>query len=838
MASSTRSRPPSGNKPGESTNPLIRASRPRRKETGVGHTLSIAFLGLALASTFAVSVVLVAVFGFTIVRELSDYLTRDLPPVDQVFSKGSFQTALIYDRKGRLLYELFDPQGGRRTIVPLKDIPPALIDATLSTEDANFYTNPGVDPIAIVRAIGQDVLHQRTESGASTITQQLVRNVLMTPEERQSQSIGRKVEEAILAVRVSERYSKDEILQRYLNEIPYGNLAYGVEAAAQTYFDKPVRQLTLPEAALIAGLPQAPSLYDPYHNPDAAKARQKEVLQLMVKHGYITQAQADAAAAEPLQFHQQAQQFEAPHFVLYVRSLLEQRFSQDQLYQGGLRIYTSLDLDLQHQAEQIAQSQLATLKQYNANNAGLVAIDPRTGEILAMLGSVDFNDDSIQGQINMATTERQPGSTLKPFNYLYAFDHHLASPATILDDSPVQYPMGPGQPPYQPHDADFQFRGPVTIRRALANSLNVPAVEMLSKIGVGALISTLHAFGITSIQQPPEYYGLSLTLGGGPVKLLDLAFAYAGLANGGVQIGEPVENPTPGQSALEPVAILKVTDANGKVLENYQPTDGSRLVSSQAAWLITDILADDAARAETFGPHSYLEIDRPAAVKTGTTEQFQDSWTIGYTPQLVVGVWVGNASDKPMDNVFGARGAGAIWHAFITTALKGQPALPFTRPPGLVQATVDAQTGLKPVTGRPTITDWFIDGTLPQDSAPLPTPTAAPATATPLPTPRPTARPTTAPPPTATPVPTAIPTPNNPNVVVVPSFVGMPLAQAQQLINQSGLQTTYVNYQTANDVPDRSYFLSVPAGDVLSQLPQPGTSVPRGTKVYLAVRKQ
>jgi len=816
------------------SNPLIRGSRPRRREDSFLNSVAVGFLGFMLVTTFVVSAVLLAVFGFGVASEMYSYATRDLPPVDEVFSKSVFQSTMIYDRKGRLLYEMFDPQGGRRTLVTLQDIPQSLTDATVSTEDGSFYTNPGVDPVAIVRASFEDAVHRQVVSGASTITQQLVRNVLMTPAERQSQSLSRKIEEAILAFRVSQSYSKDEILQRYLNEIWYGNLAYGVEAASETYFNKPVQQLSLAESALIAGLPQGPSLYDPYQHPKAAKARQLVVLQLMVKHGYITQAQADIAAAEPLHYHAAPTVFEAPHFVMYVRSLLEDRYTRQQLYEGGLRVYTSLDLDEQHQAETIVANRLATIKADNANNAAVVVLDPKTGEILAMVGSANFDDDAIQGQINMALTARQPGSTLKPFNYLYAFEHRLATPTTILMDSPVKYSMGAGLPPYEPHDADLQFRGPVTVRRALANSLNVPAVEMLNLEGIPELLQTLHLFGITTLLQPPGYYGLSLTLGSGPVRLLDLTFAYATLANGGVQVGEPVTNPQPGQSALEPVAILKVTDAKGKVLYNYHPPTGIRQASPQATWLITDILADDAARAETFGAHSYLELDRPAAVKTGTTEQFQDSWTMGYTPQLVVGVWVGNANDQPMKNVFGARGAGLIWHEFMETALKGQPVLQFNRPSGLVRASVDAETGLRPVPGRPSITDWFIAGTLPTESAPVPTPTPLP------PTPVPTATPI---PPTSTPVrvperATPISAPSNPNVVVVPNLVGMSEVDAQRVINQSGLATSYANYQTANDVPDRSFFLSVPSGAVLSQLPQAGTQVPRGTTVYIAVRKQ
>lgn len=821
------------------SHPLRRAARRQPRPSGKQSWVVVIALGIALTTTFLVSALLVALFGFGLTGDLYGYLTRDLPSADEVFSKSVFQSALIYDRKGRLLYEMFDPNGGRRTLVHLKDIPPALIDATLSTEDDSFYTNQGVDPVGIARAVFQNLTHQG-ESGASTITMQLVRNVLMTPEERQARSWNRKIAEAVLSIRVTQRYSKDEILERYLNEIFYGNLAYGVEAAAETYFNKPVRQLTLAEAAMLAGIPQGPALYDPYQHPDAAKARQREVLNLMVRHEYITQDQADAASAEPLKFNQAPRELQAPHYVMYIRSQLEEKFSRKQIYESGLRVYTSLDLDLQLSAETIAKDQLKNLKQYDATNAALVAIEPKTGEVLALLGSVDFWDDAIQGQINMALTDRQPGSTLKPFTYLYAFEHKLAAPASILHDTPVEYPMGAGKPPYRPQNADLKFRGPVTVRCALANSLNVPAIEMLNKIGIGALLSTVHEYGVTSLDQSPAYYGLALTLGGGPVKLLDLTYAYAGLANGGVQIGESVRDPRPGQRHFAPVTILKVTDAAGKAVYEYKPSPGVQLMSPQANWLITDILADDAARAETFGEHSYLELSRPAAVKTGTTEEFQDSWTIGYTPQLVVGVWVGNTNDRPMKNVFGARGAGHIWHDFMETALKGKPVLEFKRPSGLVRAVVDAQTGLKPVKGRSTVTDWFMEGTLPSESAPLPTSTPAPPTPTPVP---PTVTPTPPPAPTPTPSPPPgqvppVKVPSDPNLALVPNLVGLSEADAQRVINESGLMTSYVNYQTINDVPDRTFFQKIQPGHVLSQLPQPGTTVPRGTRVFIAVRKE
>lgn len=675
------------------------------------------------------AVVLTLLVTVAAVASVYSYLTRDLPPADQVLTTGMFQTAMIYDRRGRLLYEMVDPNGGRRSVVPLSDIPPDLIAATVMTEDANFYSNPGIDPLSILRALVQDVRYHHIMSGASTITQQLVRNVVMTPRERESQTIQRKIGEAILAYRLTGQYSKNEILQRYLNEIYYGNLAYGVEAASETYFDKPVQQLDLAQAALIAGLPQAPAFYDPYQHPDAAKQRQREVLDLMVKHGAITREQADLAVDEPLVYHRLPTDIQAPHFATYVRELIQARYDRDQIFQGGLHVYTSLDLDLQHQVEAIVKQRMPALASNDATNAAVVVIDPRTGEILALVGSADFWNDAIQGQVDMATAERPPASTIKPFTYLLAFDRHLAMPATVLQDSPVQYPMGAGQPPYQPRDADGAFRGPVTARRALANSLNVPVVELLDKVGADTLLTALHRFGITSLPRSAGYYGLSLTLGAEPVQLLDLTYAYATIANGGVQVGDPVTDAPPDQRQLAPVAVLKVTDAKGNVLDAYAPPSGARLASPEAAWLVSDVLSDDAARAETLGSHSSLQLpDRPAAVKTGTSENLRDAWAIGYTPGIVVGVWVGNTDNRPMKATFGAGGPALIWHDVMEAALKEQPAEPFARPSDLIQATVDSTTGLLPVPGRPTVTDWFVPGTVPTAYAPTPMPPPSPTT--------------------------------------------------------------------------------------------------------------
>ncbi|MFN8635692.1 MAG: transglycosylase domain-containing protein, partial [Chloroflexota bacterium] len=394
---------------------------------------------------------------------------RDLPDYTQLDRRRVFQTARILDRNGELLGEFNDPQGGRRTVVGIDKIPVELRNATIAAEDANFYQHPGFDVVAILRALYLNVRGREIVSGASTITQQLVKNTLLTPE----QTPDRKIKEAILAWEVSRRYSKDRILELYLNEVYYGNLAYGVEAAAQTYFGKSVDQLELSELTFIAGLPQAPSAYDPYVNPQAARARQDYVLEQMVRHGMVTAQQADAARARPIALRprQESGTVQAPHFVNFVRQLLERSYSSDTLFREGLQIRTTLDLGLQRQAEQAARDQIAELKQRNANNAAVVAIQPTTGEILAMVGSVDYNDASIAGQVNVALADRQPGSTLKPFTYLTAFEKGWA-PSTMIMDVPTTFGGT-----YTPLNFDQKFRGPVSVRRALAGSLNVPAVK-------------------------------------------------------------------------------------------------------------------------------------------------------------------------------------------------------------------------------------------------------------------------------------------------------------------------------------------------------------------------
>ncbi|TAK22047.1 MAG: PBP1A family penicillin-binding protein [Chloroflexota bacterium] len=805
------------------------------------------------AVTFVVGLFLLAVFGVTLailgarsldgVGGIIDALSRDLPAPEAAVERDVFKSTFIYDRNGEPLYEIFDPNGGRRVIIPISDMPQHLVAATLATEDANFYENPGFDLRAIARALWQNFRGQGY-SGASTITQQLVRNALFDPEQRTERSLDRKMKEAILAYKLSQKYSKDEILERYLNEISYGNLAYGIESAARTYFDKSARDLNLAEATLLAGLPQSPSAYNPFINFRGAKERQAEVLGLMVRQGYITEAGAEAALKQELRFAALRSDIKAPHFVMYVRDMLEQRFGKARLYQAGFRVYTTLDLSVQRAAEEAARDHIARIRDHDARNAAVMAINPNSGEIIAMVGSVDFFDQSIAGQVNMTTALRQPGSTVKPFTYAAAFARGTMSPGTIIRDEPTQF-RGAGGEPYVPRNPDGRFRGPVTVRYALANSLNIPALKVVSDIGTQTMIDLARRMGITTLGDA-QRYGLTVTLGSGEVRLIDLVYAYTPFANGGLQIGQPVTNPRPGNREFEPAAILKIVDADGRVLEEYSPRPGKRVITPQVAWLISDILSDDDARTDTYGRNSPLSIGRPAAVKTGTTDRSQDSWTVGFTPDLVVGVWVGNADNTPMRQVLGVSGAGAIWNMTMTRALKNNAPRTFARPPGLVQVAIDPRTGLRPAANGPVKLEWFLEGNVPtqwtQTERTSPTresdreiakePTSTPTVAsTPAVAPTPFARPAT-----PMPKPTAAPT-EIAGIVTVPNVVSVAEAQARQAVEAAGLRNTYTNYQGAADVADRAFFGRTATGHVLSQTPAPGARVQRGTVIYLAVKR-
>ncbi|MER3397484.1 MAG: penicillin-binding protein [Chloroflexota bacterium] len=747
----------------------------------------------------------------------------ELPAPERLIERPLFQSTRIYDRNGNLMAEFFDPRAGHRIWVSLKDVSPAVIQATLATEDPNFYNNPGVDWRAFIRAAIQNITGGRIESGASTITMQLVRNALFDPEERLAPSINRKIKELLLAYEISQQYPKDQILEMYLNEVYYGNLAYGIESAAQTYFGKPARELNLAEAALLAGIPQAPADYNPFTNFDLTKRRQEMVLDLMVKHGFITPNQAKEAKAAPLQFAEPKQEVKAPHFVNYVRDLLIQKYGEQAVFNLGLQVITSLDLDLQQAAEQIIREHMPKIRPYRATNAALVAINPNTGEILTMVGSADFYDQSIDGQVNVALSFRQPGSAIKPITYAAAFERGW-TPATIVDDSPLEIRIG--NRIYRPNNHDFKFRGPIPIRKALAGSLNIPAIRTIQFVGVENMIELAKDMGVVFLREDPVQCGVSITLGGCEVRLLDLTSAF------GVFAAQGVRHP--------PVAILKITDYRGRVLEEFKPGPGKRVLRPEVAFLVTDILADNDARSFVWGPNSLLKLaSRPAAAKTGTTEYNQDGWQLGYTPDLVVGVWVGNSDGSPMGSIYGIQASGPIWNRFMEYAHREKPVKQFPVPPGVVRMTVCAETGLPinptatPTAGRPQndeprrdqpgsdesqgrlgctpVTDWFIKG-----QKPVPGPTISSQT------PTPTATPGATPAPAGTPSPTPA---RSGGPLVMPSVVGRPIQDALASLESLGLE---VHQQTR---PSNQ----APPGQVISQSPAPGTQLIPGTAVTLVV---
>ncbi len=628
------------------------------------------------------------------------YIAFSLPSPDQLQDRAaSFVSSKIYDRNGELLYVINDPAGGRRTLVSLDEIPMSLRNATIATEDPTFYSNPGFNPLAIARAFYHNIREGEIVSGASTITQQLVKALFVG----RDVTFERKVKEAVLAAEITRTYDKDKILEIYLNEIYYGNMAYGVAAAAETYFDKPVRELSLAESALLVGIVPSPGAHDPYQNPEAAIEARKIVLDLMVKHGYITTEEAAAAHAEPLNLAPLQIEINAPHFVFYVRQLLEQQYGTDMLYRSGLQVETTLDLRMQTIAEQVAREHVATLAAQNATNASLVAIDPQTGEIRAMLGSADFRDESIDGQVNVALRPRQPGSSIKPFTYLAAFERGW-SPATMIMDVNTQFPDG-ANPPYEPSNYDLKEHGPVSVRRALACSYNIPAVKALQYVGLPSLLEMANRLGVASLNRSD--YGLSLTLGGGDVTLLEMTGAYSAFAAGGM--------------LHEPVAILRIKDSAGNTIYQYNPGEGRPVMDPRQAYLITDILSDNDARTPAFGPNSALNLSWPAAGKTGTTNDYRDAWTIGYTTSLVTGVWVGNSDNTEMAGVAGSRGAGPIWHNFMEAVLpileaEGKPAEAFPRPAGIVDVEVCAVSGQRPTDDCPERrTELFIAGNEPQE---------------------------------------------------------------------------------------------------------------------------
>lgn len=655
------------------------------------------FLRLALAGFVGlVFLTIITVVVFALVA-------ANLPRPDKIVRHEGFATK-IYDRKGELLYDVFANE--RRTPVEFKEIPLILQQATIAIEDKNFYQHKGFDLTGMARALYKIIIKHRLQGG-STLTQQLVKNVLLTSD----RSIKRKIKEFVLTIQIESRYSKDEILQMYLNEAPYGGTAWGVESASESYFGKKVSELNLVEAVILAGIPQRPSYYSPFGDtPKAYVARAKDVLRRMREDGYLSVEEEKTAGDQlaEVEFKSGGGNFKAPHFVMYVKKLLEERYGQDVVEQGGLRVYTTLDYALQEKVQNIVAEEVKKAENLHLTNGAVVIIDPNSGEILTMVGSRDYADPEYDGQVNVALRPRQPGSAIKPVTYLTALQKGYTA-ATLLMDTETVFPVT-GQPDYKPVNYDGKFHGPMQMRYALANSLNLPAVKMLAKIGVPEMLTTAFRLGLSTLEPTPDLLkrvGLSVTLGGGEVKLLDLVSAYAAFANGGIR--------------REPIAFLKVTDKDGKLLEENSLSESKNVMTTEQAFLISHILADNSARALTFGERSLLSFpDRQVAVKTGTTNDRRDNWAIGWTPQLIVGVWVGNNDNTPMKQVAsGVSGASPIWRRSLLLALEDKPKVNFPVPEGVVSSEIDLVSGYQAHNSYPTRLEYFIKGTQPNSTDPV-----------------------------------------------------------------------------------------------------------------------
>jgi len=708
--------------------------RRRHERFGRSH---VAKSGLLIAA-FVILGVLLAFFSSGIGAALAYYQVNS-PVLGNVANHSSFQTTRIYDRNGQLLYELYDPKYGRRTYVNYPDISKNVINATVAAEDHTFWTNGGVDLQGIVRAAVADVQSHTTVEGGSTITQQLIKAQFFSGQPRTLQVKG---QEALLAYGLTQQYPKWKIMEMYLNTIYYGDLNYGIEAAAEGYFNiqpkctktqciPAAAQLDLAQASLLAGLPQLPTYYDPIVNKPAALARQKLVLQSMIDLGMITQKEAIQAEAEMAKytFHEYDHGIQAPHFVHYViDQVLVPMIGAQNLLDGGYNIYTTLDLNLEKKVEQITYSSLYQVKcdQYlgcngplsttnNVNNAAVVVENPFNGEILAMDGSANYNDTSpqVQGQYNAAVALRQPGSSFKPIVYATAFEMGWY-PAMILQDHKTIFPTlvapNPNNPSvpqyYTPEDygGSFHTGFPMTVRNAIANSFNLPALDAIEFAGIPNVQNMAARLGLTEIaDRPPSTLGPSMAIGSAEVSLLHLTGAYATFADQGVRVPQ--------------TSVLEITDGQGHPLYKYdaQHPYGVRAMGADVAFLMSSILSDNQARYREFGPGNPLELDRPAAAKTGTTDSFRDNWTIGYTPYVAVGVWAGNSDNSIMNNIIGITGAGPIWHDVMeyVSNYYHYPPDDFVRPADVHAGTVSALTGLLPRPGEPTVTDWFIDGTMP-----------------------------------------------------------------------------------------------------------------------------
>ena len=646
---------------------------------------------------------LIASFWGTFFALVSFYtfILNDLPSPSSLSTVFVPLTTHIRDRQGNELYKIYRNQN--RTLVKLSDLPPYVLQSVIAIEDKGFYSHRGFSLMGILRALVSNikcsVINTQCATsiqGGSTITQQLVKTSLLSPE----RTLRRKLRELVLSLAVEIIYTKNQILEMYLNRVNFGGAAYGIEEAAQTYFGKNAAKLSLAEATLLSGLPASPTTYSPFGvHPETAKERQKEVLRQMVSANFLTWDQAASISATDLVFRHPETDIQAPHFVMYVKDLLATKYGIDMVESGGLEVTTSLDLPTQLAAEEIVAAEIAKIKRLNIGNGAVLITKPGTGEILAMVGSKNYFDLDNDGNVNVTLSSRQPGSAIKPINYALAFQKGF-TPASLIDDSPITYRV-PGQPPYSPINYDRRYHGKVSLRTALASSFNIPAVKLLSANGVENLVTLGKTMGITTWSDSSRF-GLSLTLGGGEIKMTDLAVAYGVFANSGYKV------------SLNP--ILEVKDSKGNILEKFVCCNKTQVLDSQIAFLISDILSDNQARTPTFGPRSQLYIPGSAiAVKTGTTNNLRDNWTIGYSPDFLVASWVGNNDNSPMSYVAsGVTGASPIWRRITDLLLKQFPSAGFTPPEQLLKISVCALTGQLPCSACPTKTEYFVPGTQPK----------------------------------------------------------------------------------------------------------------------------
>lgn len=642
------------------------------------------------------------------------YFASDLTSETRLVSHNDRGVTLL-DRHGIPFFEFYQAKAYNSN-VPISEIPKITQQAIVSSEDKDFYYHHGFSIKAIARSFIEDVTHKNLSYGASTITQQLVKNALLTS----NKSLLRKYQEVVLASEIERRYSKDQILQMYLSSVYFGEGSFGVEEAAQIYFNKPARDLDLAQSAMLSGLLPAPSKFSPISgNLEEAKKRQAIVLDKMVRQGYIPRIQEDEALKTKLVFNTTSGEINAfaPHFALMVRDELIKKYGEEKLAASGFKVKTTLDLDWQKYAETVVAEQVKKLAVNSVTNSAAVVLDAKTGEIRAMVGSKDWYDKQF-GTFNVAISARPPGSSFKPVVYVAAFEKGLITPATILHDAPTVFvndaqlakynPKNPNAY-YKPVDFDRRFWGPMPPRRALSNSRNVPAVEVMTKVGIPDALDMAKRLGITTLGGPEEY-GLSLALGAGDVMPLQLTNVYATFANKGYK--------------NEPAAIAKIDDRKGNVIYEYQ-ANPVKVLDAGNVFEITSILSDNNARAEEFG--NTLTISRPAAVKTGTTEDFKDAWTLGYTPSLAIGVWVGNNDNTPMDSIAGSLGAAPIWKALMEKFTEGTPVENFEPPQGLIPLVVCANGGVaNPVPGAKV--EYFMPGTQPSKgcASNVATPSATP----------------------------------------------------------------------------------------------------------------